>query len=105
MALGIADQVIETNGAAAEGADLFIVSIPVGQCGAAAREIAPHLGCKTLQETLQLCTDKCGKSACKDLQGRFFYRRCGTEANENLSVFHELAPENLHLPADRATGS
>jgi cyclohexadieny/prephenate dehydrogenase len=41
MELGIADQVVETNGAAIEGADLFI--IPVGQCGSAAREIAPHL--------------------------------------------------------------
>jgi hypothetical protein len=37
------------------------------------------------------------------LQGRFFYRHCGTNTNENLSVFHELAPENLHLPADRVT--
>jgi cyclohexadieny/prephenate dehydrogenase len=43
MELGIADQVVDSNGAAVEGADLVIVCIPVGQCGAAAREIAPHL--------------------------------------------------------------
>jgi cyclohexadieny/prephenate dehydrogenase len=43
MELGIADQVVETNAAAVEGADLVIICIPVGQCGAAAREIAPHL--------------------------------------------------------------
>src|SRR6202040_489522 len=43
MELGIADQVIDTNAAAVEGADLVIVCIPVGQCGAAAREIGPHL--------------------------------------------------------------
>src|SRR5499425_17 len=41
--LGIADQVVETNAAAAEGADLVIVAIPVGACGAVAAEIAPHL--------------------------------------------------------------
>jgi cyclohexadieny/prephenate dehydrogenase len=41
--LGIADQVVESNAAAAEGADLVIVCIPVGQSGAVAREIAPHL--------------------------------------------------------------
>jgi len=43
MELGLADQVVDTNAAAVEGADLVIVCIPVGQCGAAAREIAPHL--------------------------------------------------------------
>jgi cyclohexadieny/prephenate dehydrogenase len=43
MELGFADQVVDTNAAAVEGADLVIVCIPVGQCGAAAREIAPHL--------------------------------------------------------------
>jgi cyclohexadieny/prephenate dehydrogenase len=43
MELGIADQVVDTNAAAVEGADLVIACIPVGQCGAAAREIAPHL--------------------------------------------------------------
>ena len=41
--LGIADQVVESNAAAAEGADLIIVSIPVGQSGAVAREIGAHL--------------------------------------------------------------
>jgi cyclohexadieny/prephenate dehydrogenase len=41
--LGLADQVVETNAAAVEGADLVIVCIPVGACGAAAQEIAPHL--------------------------------------------------------------
>jgi len=43
MELGIADQVVDTNAAAVAGADLIIVCVPVGQCGAAAREIAPHL--------------------------------------------------------------
>src|SRR5712672_4492956 len=41
--LGLADQVVETNAAAAEGADLVIVSIPVGACGEVAAEIGPHL--------------------------------------------------------------
>lgn len=41
--LGIADQVVETNAAAVEGADLVIISIPVGACGPVAKEIAPHL--------------------------------------------------------------
>src|SRR5216683_7781126 len=41
--LGIADQVVETNAAAAEGADLVIVCVPVGACGAVAREIGPQL--------------------------------------------------------------
>jgi cyclohexadieny/prephenate dehydrogenase len=41
--LGLADQVVETNAAAVEGADLVIVCIPVGACGAAAAEIGPHL--------------------------------------------------------------
>jgi cyclohexadieny/prephenate dehydrogenase len=41
--LGIADQVVENNVAAVEGADLVIVCIPVGACGAVAREIGPHL--------------------------------------------------------------
>jgi cyclohexadieny/prephenate dehydrogenase len=43
MELGIADQVVDTNAAAVEGADLVIVCVPVGQCGTAAREIGPHL--------------------------------------------------------------
>ena len=41
--LGIADQVVEDNVAAVEGADLVIVCIPVGACGAVAKEIGPHL--------------------------------------------------------------
>jgi cyclohexadieny/prephenate dehydrogenase len=41
--LGLADQVVETNAAAVEGADLVIVCIPVGACGAVAAEIGPHL--------------------------------------------------------------
>src|SRR5262245_759367 len=41
--LGLADHVVETNAAAAEGADLVIVAIPVGACGAVAEEIGPHL--------------------------------------------------------------
>jgi cyclohexadieny/prephenate dehydrogenase len=41
--LGLADQVVETNAAAVEGADLVIVCIPVGACGEVAREISPHL--------------------------------------------------------------
>ena len=43
MELGITDQVVDTNAAAVEGADLVIVCVPVGQCGTAAREIGPHL--------------------------------------------------------------
>ncbi len=43
MELGIADQVVDTNAAAVDGADLVIVCVPVGQCGATAREIGPHL--------------------------------------------------------------
>jgi cyclohexadieny/prephenate dehydrogenase len=41
--LGIADKVAETNAKAVEGADLVIVCIPVGACGAVAQEIGPHL--------------------------------------------------------------
>jgi len=41
--LGIADQVIESNAAAVEGADLVILCIPVGACGAVAAEISSHL--------------------------------------------------------------
>jgi cyclohexadieny/prephenate dehydrogenase len=43
MELGIADQVVDSNPAAVEGADLVIVCIPVGQCAAVAREFGPHL--------------------------------------------------------------
>jgi cyclohexadieny/prephenate dehydrogenase len=41
--LGIADQVVETNAEAVDGADLVIVCIPVGACGAVAKEIGPRL--------------------------------------------------------------
>jgi cyclohexadieny/prephenate dehydrogenase len=41
--LGLADQVVEGNAAAVAGADLVIVSIPVGQSGAVAQEIGAHL--------------------------------------------------------------
>ena len=41
--LGIADQVVETNAQAAEGADLVIVCIPVGASGPVAAEIGAHL--------------------------------------------------------------
>ncbi|MFY9786677.1 MAG: prephenate/arogenate dehydrogenase family protein [Pseudolabrys sp.] len=41
--LGLADQVVESNAAAVEGADLVIVSIPVGECGTVAKEIGAHL--------------------------------------------------------------
>ncbi len=41
--LGIADKVVETNEEAVEGADLVIVCVPVGVCGAVAKEIGPHL--------------------------------------------------------------
>lgn len=41
--LGIADEVVATNAQAAAGADLVIVCIPVGACGAVAEEISPHL--------------------------------------------------------------
>jgi cyclohexadieny/prephenate dehydrogenase len=43
MELGLADQVVDTPAAAVAGADLVIVCIPVGQCGAVAREIGTHL--------------------------------------------------------------
>jgi cyclohexadieny/prephenate dehydrogenase len=41
--LSIADKVVETNAEAVEGADLVIVCVPVGVCGAVAKEIGPHL--------------------------------------------------------------
>lgn len=41
--LGLADQVVESNAAVVEGADLVILCIPVGAYGAVAKEIAPHL--------------------------------------------------------------
>jgi len=41
--LGLVDQVVETNAAAVEGADLIIVCVPVGACGTIAAQIGPHL--------------------------------------------------------------
>jgi cyclohexadieny/prephenate dehydrogenase len=41
--LGLADQVLDSNTAAVAGADLVIVCVPVGACGAVAAEIGPHL--------------------------------------------------------------
>jgi cyclohexadieny/prephenate dehydrogenase len=41
--LGIVDAVVETNAEAVKDADLVILCIPVGACGAVAAEIAPHL--------------------------------------------------------------
>ena len=43
MELGVVDRVVETNAEAAAGADLVILCIPVGACGAVAQEIAGHL--------------------------------------------------------------
>jgi cyclohexadieny/prephenate dehydrogenase len=42
-ALGIADEVTATNAEAAAQSDLVIACVPVGQSGAVAAEIAPHL--------------------------------------------------------------
>jgi len=41
--LGIVDRVVKTNAEAVKDADLVILCIPVGACGAVAREIAAHL--------------------------------------------------------------
>jgi cyclohexadieny/prephenate dehydrogenase len=41
--LGIVDAVVETNAEAVKDADLVILCIPVGACGAVAQEIAAHL--------------------------------------------------------------
>jgi cyclohexadieny/prephenate dehydrogenase len=41
--LGIANQVVDSNAAAVKDADLVIVCVPVGQSGAVAKEIGPHL--------------------------------------------------------------
>jgi len=41
--LGIADRVVDSNAEAAHGADLVILCIPVGACGAVAQEIKGHL--------------------------------------------------------------
>ncbi|MGB3865521.1 MAG: prephenate/arogenate dehydrogenase family protein [Xanthobacteraceae bacterium] len=41
--LGVVDRVVDTNAEAVKDADLVILGIPVGACGPAAEEIAPHL--------------------------------------------------------------
>jgi len=41
--LGIVDRVVETNVEAVRDADLVILCIPVGACGAVTEEIGPHL--------------------------------------------------------------
>ncbi len=41
--LGIVDRVVDTNAEAVKDADLVILCIPVGSCGAVAQDIAPHL--------------------------------------------------------------
>jgi cyclohexadieny/prephenate dehydrogenase len=41
--LGVVDAVLESNADAVRDADLVILCIPVGACGAVAQEIAPHL--------------------------------------------------------------
>jgi cyclohexadieny/prephenate dehydrogenase len=41
--LGLADEVVESAAAAVADADLVIVSVPIGACGAVAENIGPHL--------------------------------------------------------------
>jgi cyclohexadieny/prephenate dehydrogenase len=41
--LGLADQIVESNAAAVEGADLVILCAPVGACGTIAAQIGSHL--------------------------------------------------------------
>src|SRR4029077_15580539 len=41
--LGLADAVVDTSAAAVAHADLVIVCVPIGACGAVAKEIGPHL--------------------------------------------------------------
>jgi len=41
--LGLADAVVDSNAAAVADADLVIISVPIGACGAVAKEIGPHL--------------------------------------------------------------
>src|SRR4029077_19546602 len=43
LKLGLIDKGYDSAAAAAKGADLVILSVPVGACGALAAEIAPHL--------------------------------------------------------------
>jgi hypothetical protein len=53
--------------------------------------VRPISAAKALQETLQLCTDKCGKSACKVLARSLFLPLLGTEVNVKVKVFQVLA--------------
>ena len=41
--IGLADRIADTNQAAVEGADIVIACVPVGACGAVAKDIAAHL--------------------------------------------------------------
>src|SRR5919197_1970840 len=43
LELALADQVVDTNAAAVQGADLVILCIPVGQTAPVTQDIAPHL--------------------------------------------------------------
>ena len=43
LELGLVDSIYESAAEAVEGADLVIVCVPVGACGAVAEEIGPHL--------------------------------------------------------------
>jgi cyclohexadieny/prephenate dehydrogenase len=43
LRLGLIDEVYDTAGAAVKDADLVVLCVPVGACGAVAGEIAPHL--------------------------------------------------------------
>jgi len=43
LRLGLVDEVYDTAGAAVKDADLVVLCVPVGACGAVAGEIAPHL--------------------------------------------------------------
>ena len=43
LELGLIDTAHETAAAAVEGADLVVLCVPVGICGAVAKEIGPHL--------------------------------------------------------------
>src|SRR6516225_3440020 len=53
---------------------------------------------KTLQETLQLCTEQSGKKGCKILARSRFSASYGTEVNEIPWLFQLFATEN---PGDR----
>src|SRR5205807_9196351 len=67
--LGLADQIIESNAAAVEGADLVILCIPVGACGAVAAEISSHLSPGAILS--DLCSVKC--AVLRDIQPHIHY--------------------------------